>query len=155
MNFCPSMYVASKTIYHRGASLSEHAVHADLIFCHGIQTMNSSKICHCCCFMSVVSKKLCAAISPVKEATTLMQLLHWHTVSGQGVNLMDSCIIKACAHDAVFSFEEKMAYSLRKQQRKNYKDLGSYSYQELPVHGQYKRSSFMNWRLWRTTILDE
>ena len=36
---------------------------------------------------------------------------------------MDSYIIKACAHDAVFSFEEKMAYSLRKQQRKNNREL--------------------------------
>ena len=36
----------SKMIYHQGASLSEHA----LLFCHGTQTIDNSRICHCLLF---------------------------------------------------------------------------------------------------------
>ena len=39
----------SKMNYHPGASLSEHAF-ADLMFCHGTQTMDNSRICHCLLF---------------------------------------------------------------------------------------------------------
>ena len=36
-------------IYHWGASLSEQCI-ADLMFCHGTQTMDNSRICHCLLF---------------------------------------------------------------------------------------------------------
>ena len=73
VKYMECLNITSKMIYHQGGE-PERACIADLIFCHGIQTMDSSKICHCRCFMSMVSKKLCAAISPVKEAT----MLHTH-----------------------------------------------------------------------------
>ena len=39
----------SKMTYHRGASLSEQCI-ADLMFCHGTQTMHNSRVCHCLLF---------------------------------------------------------------------------------------------------------
>ena len=50
--------LTSKMIHHRGGGgvEPERACIVDLIFCHGIQTMANSRICHCCCFMSMVSK---------------------------------------------------------------------------------------------------
>ena len=54
------MFITSKVIYHRGASLSEHAF-ADLS--HGIQTMDNSRICHCRCFEYGKQKPSCSHFS--------------------------------------------------------------------------------------------
>ena len=56
-------------IYHWGASLSEHACIADLMFCHGTQTMDNSRICHCLLFHEHGKQKLHGAISLVKKAS--------------------------------------------------------------------------------------
>ena len=53
--FVPSFvfFYASKMISWSSWGEPERACIADLIFCHGIQTMDNSRICHCCCFMSI------------------------------------------------------------------------------------------------------
>ena len=42
-------WITSKMIYHQQASMSEQCI-ADLMFCHGTQTMDNSEICHCLLF---------------------------------------------------------------------------------------------------------
>ena len=44
-------------IYHLGVSLSKHAF-ADLMFCHGTQTTDNSRICHCLLFHEHGKQKL-------------------------------------------------------------------------------------------------
>ena len=51
----------------------ERACIADLIFCHGIQTVGSSRICHCCCFISMVSKNF---VQPFLRSRKLLRYTH-------------------------------------------------------------------------------
>ena len=60
-------------IYHGGGGEPEQACIADLIFCHGIQTMDNSKICHCRCFMSMVSKNF---VQPFLRSRELLRYTH-------------------------------------------------------------------------------
>ena len=43
--------ITSEMIYHRGTSLSEHAQ----LFCHGTQTTDDGRICHCLLFCHEVT----------------------------------------------------------------------------------------------------
>ena len=54
-----------------GGGGAEGACIADLMFSHGPQTMDNSRICHCLLFHEHSKQILCVAISPVKEASTL------------------------------------------------------------------------------------
>ena len=78
----------SKMIYHRGGGEPERACIADLIFCHGIQTMDSSKICHCHCFMSIVSKNF---MQPFLWSRKLLRYTHtWTKIHKLSLVLMMS-----------------------------------------------------------------
>ena len=62
-------YYTSKMIYHRGASLSEHAP----LFCHGTETIGYSRICHCLLFHEYSKQN---SVQPFLRLRKLLRYTH-------------------------------------------------------------------------------